>query len=86
MTKPRFNASLVHFLGTIAIIMAGFFLVLYNIRVFKGEVPRPDIPLAAGTLAFVGVLGVVISRCLKNLETRLPSSHTNGESKPKDES
>jgi hypothetical protein len=59
-------------MGCLAIALAAGFLVLYNYSVFEaGGRDEPGIPLASGTLAFVGVLAIVISRCLKKLETQL---------------
>jgi hypothetical protein len=78
LEHSSYNSSIVLLLGRIAIGAAGFFLVVHFVRRFMiGAPPEPLYSFCMGTLAFVGLLAVVISRCLKNLETRLLSQHKN---------
>ena len=69
----KYNSSFVYILGNIAIIAAGVLFVLYNVARFAYGVSSNLAFLTAISLwAFVGLLAVVISRCLKNLEARVP--------------
>ena len=69
----KYNSKTVYMLGNVAIGIGGLLFVAYNVARFVFGVPSNIAFLTAtGAWAFFGLLAVVISRCLKNLEARLP--------------
>jgi hypothetical protein len=70
----RYNSSLVYLIGNVGIGLAVFFMAMYEIHQFVLAAPLGlGFLIATVALAFIGLSVVVISRCLKNLEDRLPN-------------
>ena len=72
MKSPlKINSALVLFLGRAALVLAVYFFISSHLRPPADGMPDRGFLLATVALTFVGLLGVVISCCLKNIETEL---------------
>jgi hypothetical protein len=73
-TKIIYNALLVKRLGYVALFFSWVFLIEYTARmIWWNFVPKGGQFFCVGNLGFLGLLAIVISGCLKNLEDKLSS-------------
>jgi hypothetical protein len=66
----RYTPNTVSAMGKIAIVMAVPIFAICNCKWFLFGTPEPSELLASITLAFLKLMAIAISHCLKNLESR----------------
>jgi len=75
----RYDSRLVSTLGKIAIGMAAFFFLAYHYLWLSTGRPTDEAQLlSAIVLALLGLIALVVARCLRNIEERLSQQRKNG--------